>query len=62
MSTIKTMIYAAEAKMKQWKKAIAEPIVLETTGKTLEEAEKLAQYFEGKYDALLEVIKVCRCE
>jgi len=62
MNTIKSMIYAAESKMNTWKKAVNDPLILSASGKTLEEAKNLQHYFEGKYDSLLEVVKICNCD
>lgn len=62
MNTIKAMIYAAESKMNTWKKTVNDDELLSTSGKSKEEAQNLANYFEGKYDALLEVVKVCNCD
>lgn len=61
MNVIKAMIYEAETKKNQWAKKAGDPEALVAAKKTREEALALASYFEGKYDALLEVIKVCDC-
>lgn len=57
MNTIKSLIYAAETKKKSWEKTINDPVALEKTGKTRDEAIALINYFEGKYDAYLDVLK-----
>jgi hypothetical protein len=62
MNTIKAMIYAAESKMNNWKKAVNDSELLLASGKSLEEAQNLVHYFEGKYDAMLEVVKICKCD
>ena len=61
MNVIKSMIYEAENKKNQWAKKVDDPEALAAAKKTREEAQSLVSYFEGKYDALLEVIKVCDC-
>jgi hypothetical protein len=61
MNVIKSMIYEAETKKNQWAKKAQDPEALAAAKKTQAEALHLASYFEGKYDALLEVIKVCDC-
>ena len=62
MSVIKTMIYAAESKANSWKKVLNDPVALAESGKTPDEVFGLIQYFEGKYDAYLDVVKVCKCD
>ena len=62
MNVIKAMIYEAETKKNQWAKKADDVDALVVAKKTREEALALASYFEGKYDALLEVIKVCDCQ
>ncbi len=62
MNVIKAMIYEAETKKNQWAKKADDADALAVAKKTREEALALASYFEGKYDALLEVIKVCDCQ
>lgn len=62
MNVIKAMIYEAETKKNQWAKKVDDAEALAASKKTREEALALVSYFEGKYDALLEVIKVCDCQ
>jgi hypothetical protein len=62
MNTIKSMIYAAEAKKNNWSKVLNDQTAIDGSGKTRDEINELVQYYTGKYDALLEVVKVCKCE
>jgi hypothetical protein len=62
MNIIKAMIYEAETKKNQWIKKADDPEALTLLNKTREDAINLAAYFEGKYDALLSVIKECDCQ
>lgn len=61
MNVIKSMIYEAETKKDQWLKKADDKEALAAAGKTRDEALALSNYFEGKYDAYLDVIKVCDC-
>lgn len=62
MNVIKAMIYEAENKKNQWTAKAEDPEALAAANKTRAEALSLATYFEGKYDALLDVVKVCDCQ
>lgn len=55
MKTIQSMIWEAEIKQADWEQIADDPQALIDRGKTREEALCLANYFQGRRDALIEV-------
>lgn len=54
---IKSKILDAEAKKNEWAKACNTPTALKKTGKTKEEAIGLHEFYEGRFDILMEILK-----
>ena len=50
--TIQSLMDEAEAKWGMWRDIAEDPQALDDRGKTREDAINLANYFEGRFDAL----------
>lgn len=56
MKTLQSLIFEADLKFNLWREISNDPEALEERGKTKEEAECLASYFEGKVDLLQDLL------
>ncbi len=60
MKTLQSMIHEADLKREMWEDISRDPLALLDRGKTKKEAQMLANYFEGSYDALCDVAAMNR--
>ena len=58
MNELCKMIKDAEQRRDFWSNAHNNPVALEATDTTKEQASNTANYFEGKYDGLCEALRI----
>jgi hypothetical protein len=58
MNELCKMIKDAEQRRLFWSNAHNNPVALEATDTTKEQASNTANYFEGKYDGLCEALRI----
>ena len=58
MKTLHSLINDAEIKKQFWLDVANDPQALKDRNKTKEDADVLANYFEGKYDGLCEALRL----
>jgi hypothetical protein len=58
VKSLSGMIEDAEIRRDFWSKAQFNPVALEATNTTKEQASCTANYFEGKYDGLCEALRI----
>ena len=56
MKDMRSMVFDAQTKCDMWKEISEDSVVLKDRGKTKEQALYLTGYYEGKLDALIEVM------
>jgi hypothetical protein len=60
MKTLQSMIHEADLKREMWEDISNDPVALLDRSKTKKEAQMIANYFEGSYDALCDVAAMNR--
>ena len=58
MKTLHSLINEAEIKRQFWLDVANDPQALKDRNKTKEDADVLANYFEGKYDGLCDALRL----